>query len=105
MGNVPDADLTEIQRFCEEKVPPEHADQIRITHELRGKTVTILECIKGWPDSSVARMKHDPEGGGWTLYWFDRNLRAHRYDLIDPNQSIGRILDEVDRDPTCIFWG
>ncbi|MGH3645687.1 MAG: DUF3024 domain-containing protein [Micromonosporaceae bacterium] len=41
----------------------------------------------------------------WTLYWCDRNERWHRYDLIDPSPTIVPLLDELDRDPTCIFFG
>jgi len=41
----------------------------------------------------------------WTLYWRDRNQRWHKYDLIAPSPDILTLLDEVDRDPTCIFWG
>lgn len=41
----------------------------------------------------------------WQLYWRDRNLRFHRYDLLDPSPNIQDLLDELERDPTCIFWG
>ena len=50
-------------------------------------------------------MKYDAQAAGWTLHWFDRNSQAHRYDLIDPHRPIAVILPEVERDPTCIFWG
>jgi len=41
----------------------------------------------------------------WTLYWSDRNQRRHKYDLIEPSSDVRALLDELDRDPTCIFWG
>lgn len=41
----------------------------------------------------------------WTLYWPDRNSRFHRYDLAQPTTDVVALLDEVDRDPTSIFWG
>lgn len=41
----------------------------------------------------------------WTLYWRDRNLRFHLYDLLAPSNRVGDLLNEIDRDPTCIFWG
>jgi hypothetical protein len=94
-------------------VPREHQDQIRVEPRVRGKTVTILECRPPWSEdlgpewdeNPQARMKYDEATSAWTLYWFDRNSKAHRYDLIEPHQPIQRILDEVERDPTCIFWG
>jgi hypothetical protein len=41
----------------------------------------------------------------WTLYWRDRNLRFHLYDLLAPSNRVDGLLNEIDRDPTCIFWG
>jgi len=41
----------------------------------------------------------------WALYWRDRNLRFHRYDRINPSENVSTLIDEIDRDPTCIFWG
>jgi Protein of unknown function (DUF3024) len=39
------------------------------------------------------------------LYWRDRNLRFNIYDLLPPSDRVDDLLDEIDRDPTCIFWG
>lgn len=37
-------------------------------------------------------------------YWRDRHLRFHRYDLIPPSPRGDDLLEELDRDPTHIFW-
>ncbi len=31
--------------------------------------------------------------------------RWHLYDLLEPSPDVLVLLDEIDRDPTCIFWG
>jgi hypothetical protein len=41
----------------------------------------------------------------WALYWRDRNLRFHLYDLLAPSSRVEDLLGEIDRDPTGIFWG
>ena len=41
----------------------------------------------------------------WTLFWRDRNHRWHRYKYTAPTTEIARLLEEIDRDPTGIFWG
>lgn len=110
---VPETDLARIRRFCDEQVPPEMRDQVRVEHRVRGRTVTIVEhrppwnlaLGAEWTDTPQARMKYDEQTNGWTLYWFDRNSRAHLYDLLEPNQPIERLLAEYDDDPTCIFKG
>lgn len=49
-------------------------------------------------------MKYDAERVTWTLSWSERNGRFHLSDLIAPG-PVASILDEVERDPTCIVWG
>jgi hypothetical protein len=110
---VPETDLARIRRFCAEQVPPGMRDRVRVEHRVRGRTVTIVECrplwssMPGseWTDIPQARMKYDEQTNGWTLYWFDRNSKAHIYDLLAPHQPIERLLIEYDDDPTCIFKG
>lgn len=58
-----------------------------------------------WADTPQARIKYDEQNKGWTLYWSDRKSRAHRDDLLEPDQPIERLLAEYDEDPTCIFKG
>jgi hypothetical protein len=113
LSKLPETDLARIARYCKGCVPIEHQDQIRVEYRTRGKTVTIVECRPAWPgegglgwsDNPQARIKYDETTAAWTLYWFDRNSRSHYYDLLDQHQPIQRILDEIERDPTCIFWG
>ena len=50
-------------------------------------------------------MKYDENTSGWTMYWIDRNDKAHRYDLLEADQPIARSLAEYDEDPTGIFKG
>ena len=112
-GAVPDTDMARIQRYCASQVPAEHQHEIRVECRVRGKTVTIMECRPPWSEDGgtewselpEARMKYDATTCAWTLYWFDGNSKAHRYELIEPHQPIARILDEIDDDPTGIFKG
>lgn len=52
----------------------------------------------------TAQLRYDPASHDWTLYWADRNSRWHRYDDIDPGTT-DQLLNEINDDPTCIFWG
>lgn len=33
------------------------------------------------------------------------NVGLHRYDLTDPSAYLEDLRDEIDADPTAIFWG
>jgi hypothetical protein len=111
MAAIPDVDLERIRRFCVEESPAEHSDQIRIVYKVRGKSVTISESRPPWDgrstewiDQPVAQVRYSPETNRWSLYWSDRNSKWHPYELIWPG-SLAKLLVEIKKDPTCIFWG
>ena len=111
MPAVPDLDLARIRKYCEGRVPHRLRDEVRVEADVRGKSVTILDCrppwhpnLTDWSRVRVAQLRYDPSDRRWTLYWADRNSRWHLYDLIDPG-TVDELLAEIDQDPTCIFWG
>jgi hypothetical protein len=112
MAGVPELDLRKIQEYAAKVVPQDSQDQIRMEVDIRGKTVTIFECRPPWREEAgsewtrlgVARMKFDLESLEWALYWSDSNGRWHIFDLISPG-PIGKVLEEIERDRTHIFWG
>lgn len=97
--------------YCENKVPAAYRDQSRVGFKFRGNSVTLYEERprfrepETWVDTVVAQFRYDPQSEQWTLYWADRNSRWHRYSEVKPKKSFKRLLDEVDEDPTGIFWG
>jgi len=111
--SLPETDLARIRQFCEAQVPARMRDQVRVEHRVRGRAVTIVECRPPWDsahdsmwsDMPQARLKYNEAAKGWTLFWFDRNSRAHLYSGLEPDQPIERLLAEYDLDPTGIFKG
>jgi hypothetical protein len=110
---LPGFDVAAIRHYCEQRVPPQARDQVRMEADVTDRAVTVMECRAPWredygPDWSrrgIARFRYTAKYKHWTLYWSDRNQRWHRYDLIAPSRDVLALLDELDRDPTCIFWG
>ena len=110
---LPDIDLAKIRRYCAGRVAPHALDQIRIEVDVRGDSVTILECRPPWrpdfgPDWTrfpIAQLRYTAARGEWVLYSRDRNLRWHRYDLIGPAPHVDPLLKEIEANPTSIFWG
>jgi hypothetical protein len=110
---LPELDVARARRWCEQRVPEGVRDQVRVECDVAARHVTIVECRAPWRADSgpewtrnpVARLTYTKVNGAWTLYWRDRNLRFHRYDLVEPTLSVADLLDEIDRDPTAIFWG
>jgi hypothetical protein len=58
-----------------------------------------------WSTVGVARLRYTATRGSWTLQSADSNGRWSRYEFIDAVPRVDVLLDEIDRDPTGIFWG
>ena len=110
---LPELDVARARRYCEQKVPADARYQVRVEAEVDAHMVTIVERRAPWCEdlgpewtrSPIARLGYVQRTGVWTLYWRDRNARWHRYDRIGPSARIEVLLDELDGDPTGIFWG
>ncbi len=110
---IPDHDLARAQRWADARVPAHVRDKIRIELDVSDRAITIVECrppwrshMEGtWTRFPVARLRYTKSRGEWSLYWRDRNLKFREYDLADPSPNIQDLLDEIDHDPTNIFWG
>jgi len=78
--------------------------------EVRGNSITIADCLwngapGGWFRMKIARARYEAASSRWTLYWADHNQRWHRYDNLEPTTDFDRVLEEIDQDPICIFFG
>jgi hypothetical protein len=109
----PETDVARVQQWCRDRVPDAARHEVRIECEVSDRDLTIVECRSPWaPEvgsdwtrSPVARMRYVTSRGVWTLYWRDSDGSWHVYREVPPTASIDRLLGEVDRDPTAIFWG
>ncbi len=113
---IPDTDLARVRRWIDaqnEAVPENVRDQLRYELEVSDRSLTVIECRPPWREDMgpewtrlpVARLRYTKVRNEWSLYWSDRNSRFHLYDLVRPTRHIARLLAEIDRDPTAIFWG
>lgn len=113
MAAIPEGPLALVEEFCERRVPQHVRDQVRLECSVRGRSITITERRQPWrpefgPEWSslkVGQLRYDEEASTWTLYCRDRNERWFEYDNIGPSADIQPLLEEIDADPTGIFWG
>jgi len=100
-----------LSRFYDRRLIAHVQHQIRLHHTIRGNSITLFEIRPGfdksavWVKSPVAQFRLRPSTGLWTLYWCDRNQRWRPYEDMAATRNLEILLTEVDRDPTCIFWG
>ncbi len=105
--------MARVRRWCEQRVPAHVRDQVKVECDAGLRHLTIVECRPPWRKDAgaewirfpIARLRHTKATGQWSLYWRDRHLRFHAYDRTVPSPHIDDLLQEIDRDPTAIFWG
>ncbi|ORU98651.1 transposase [Mycolicibacterium fallax] len=110
---LPHLDVARVQRWCDARVPEHALHQVRVECEVAARHLTILERRApwredygpGWTSLPIARLRYTATTNTWILYWRDRNLKFHRYDLIEPTPHIEDLLTEIDRNPSGTFWG
>ncbi len=110
---VPELDIARVRRWCAERVPEHARHQVRVECQVAPRYLTIVERRPPWHESSgpewtsfpIARLRYNASAKSWTLYWRDRDLRFHIYGWLAPSNRVDDLLNEIDLDPTCLFWG
>lgn len=110
---LPELDVARVQRWCAARVPEHARHQVRVECDTAPRHLTIVQRRAPWREDygpqwssvPIARLRYTAASKSWTLYWRDRNLRFHLYDLVTPSPRVEDLLAEIDRDSTGIFWG
>ncbi|HLE38210.1 MAG TPA: DUF3024 domain-containing protein [Acidimicrobiia bacterium] len=113
---LPEDDVARVRRWVAARnaaLPEPTIGKIRYELEEALRHLTISECRPPWrpeygPDwtrRGVARLRYTATRGEWSLYSPDSRSRFHEYGATAPTGMVGRLLVEIDRDPTAIFWG
>jgi len=94
-----------------ERLPDHIKDELELIYRIRGHDVTIFEKRPDWQDPRayeeflVAKLKYVRTKNEWRLYWQRRDLKWHCYDLLPSSRDLKELVDEVDKDPYCCFFG
>ncbi len=97
--------------YCEEKIPPQYRNELRVEYQIRGDEVSLIECRaprRGegeWTSMKVARFKKDHKTETWQLSWADRNDRWKSYPPLPYHRDIEKLLAEVEKNENGAFWG
>ncbi len=110
---VPELDANRVRKWAHDKTPAEFRDEMRVEVDETPRGLTILECRPPWSEligsewsrAPIARLAYSKKAGEWTLYYADRNDRFQRYWECGPSSHVTELLEEIDSDPICTFWG
>ena len=112
LSQIHQAQVTkQLTAFCDARVPPTVRDKLRVGFRIKGNEVVLLEerpefhPPHKWREMEVAKLKYIGTQGVWRLYCQHRDRRWHAYEALPEASSFAKLLNEVDEDPTGIFWG
>jgi len=100
-----------LESYCDRKVPIEHRDKLRVCFKIEENSVTLYEERPAFMkpgtlvESNISNFQYDAKTSLWTLYCRDQYSHWHKYDVFDPSLDFDDLLQEVEEDPTGIFWG
>lgn len=106
---LPELDVARIRRWCDAKIPEHLWDQLKIEVDVAPRHATIVEVRPSWRGEGekarfpVARFRYTQSTGLWSLYWRDRNLKFHEYD-IEPTPRVQDLLDYISASQDPIFF-
>lgn len=110
-SGIPETDLARIRKWCASRVTGEAA-QVRVVGTVDGRHVVIAEerpprqGADGapWESYPLARLTYVVSTRRWKLEVSVEDGRFRRYSNL-PSGSLNEVLQEIDEDPTFIFWG
>jgi len=97
--------------FCKERIPDHQRCQVKVFYEVHGYDVKIIEsrpCSMGshlWNENPIAKLQYDPDTLGWQLYSMRATGKWEKYAELKPTNRLQSLIDEIEKDPYCVFWG
>jgi hypothetical protein len=97
--------------FCKERIPDHQRCQIKVFYEVHGHDVKIIESrpcsisSQLWVENPIAKLQYDPDTLGWQLYSMEVPEKWQKYFELQPTNHLQALIEEIEADPYCVFWG
>ena len=100
-----------LTEYCDARIPVHVRNELRLGFRIEGHNVLLFEERPAyrpphdWRELPVAKFKYVRRRNVWHLFCQHRDLRWHAYEPMRTAGGLDRLLQEVDSDPTGIFFG
>jgi hypothetical protein len=113
VAEIPVEAIEQFEAYCATAVAQDARDEIRVEATTSGTSLTIWEVRAPWggdpgPEwerSPCAQCRYNPVDQKWTAFWPNRDEEWLPYPQMRPTTSVARVIEELERDPYCCFWG
>jgi len=111
---IPEFERKQIERdlaaYCDD-VPDHVRPKLQYSFTITGNSVELFEDRPAYNDPSewihrpIAKFKYVQKTALWQLYCMFSDLKWHLYEPFPTAGRFELLFEEMERDPTCIFWG
>ena len=109
--SLPETELFRVTKlftkYCEQRIPLHARDQIKLFYNITGNKVILMESRPVWDDPTkwtempIAQFEYSATTKIWSLYGYNRNDKRLPYS----KGTLEKLIQELDKDKTGIFWG
>ena len=100
-----------LQPFLDKNEDPRLRVRLRYGRRCEGPALIFFESSPGigkrsqWIDHDIAKFRYTKRTGLWSLYCQFRDLKWRAYEPLPHSEDLAELLEEMERDPTAIFFG
>ena len=101
-----------VGQFVEKRRPDSHIrDKLDIAFRVSGQSFEIYEIRPQWDnptnkiDGPIAKVTYVKSKKTWKLFWMRADLKWHSYTPFPSSKSLEEILEVINQDQHCCFWG
>lgn len=107
---LPQQELVRVNELLDEFCTERSSESVKVEYGIKGNRVTLVESRPLfidpaiWNSVNVAQFEFNSDQQVWVLYWYDRKNRRQPYPTGRNRDTLEKLIAEVGKDPTGIFW-
>jgi hypothetical protein len=97
--------------LCQRRTRPEIRDKLRFEYAVQRHDIELYEVRPHWKYPSeelktpVAKIRYVRTTNEWRLFWMRQDLNWHSYEPHAVSNSLEELVEAVDKDEYCCFFG
>ena len=100
-----------VGEMCRNLTNPEFKDELSLEYKVQGHDVVVFEKRPGYGkhvggmETDAAKIKYVRTKSEWRLYWMRQDLKWHGYEMLSSSKKLEDLVEEIEKDPFCCFFG